>query len=103
MVRQAFITVAEGIFWEVVRRASPFVKRDRTSDSKIAHQFQAQMHLTQDFPLPQPGGVTFYLVTDAGVFSASVSPAEAGNGKYPLRQLFAAAEEVITQYRLNFP
>lgn len=69
----------------------------------VLHQFQAQMHLTHDFPLPQPGGVDFYLVTDAGIFIANASAAEVGNSTHSLRRLFTAAEEVITQYRLNFP
>jgi hypothetical protein len=69
----------------------------------VAHQFQPQMHLTQDFLLPQPGGVAFYLVTNAGVFTASAPAETTGNGGHALGPLFAAGEEVITQYRLNFP
>jgi hypothetical protein len=37
----------------------------------VAAEFQPQMELTTVFPLPQPGIVVFYLLTDSGVFTSS--------------------------------
>jgi hypothetical protein len=66
-------------------------------------QSQPMMHLTEDFPLPQKGHVNFYLVTGSGVFTAGGPEAECRSPKHPLLKLYAAAQEVITQYRLISP
>jgi hypothetical protein len=65
-----------------------------------ANEIQPQMHATTTYPLPQPGEVTFYALTDSGVFTASALEADLKNGRSPLSNLSNAAQEVITQYRL---
>jgi len=68
-----------------------------------AHRFQPQMHKTQDYPLPQKGEVFFYVVTENGVYTVSAPEAELNRRTHPLTELYAAGQEVITQYRLNTP
>lgn len=68
-----------------------------------AHEFQPMMHITQDYPLPKPGEVVFYLVTSAGVYTVSTPEAECRSRTSPLTKLYAAGQGVITQYRLNTP
>lgn len=67
---------------------------------EVAGEAQPQTHATASFPLPQRGGVIFYLVTDSGVFTATTTEAELNSTSHPLRKLGDAMQEVITQYRL---
>ena len=69
----------------------------------VARQAQPSMRATSDFPLPQNGQVTFYVVTDAGVFTAEAPEAELRSLSNPLTNLYAAGQEIITQYRLISP
>jgi hypothetical protein len=65
-----------------------------------ANEIRPQMHPTTTYPLPQPGEVTFYALTDNGVFTASALEADLKSGRSPFSKLSNAAQEVITQYRL---
>jgi len=67
---------------------------------KIAGELQPQMRLTKDFPLPQRGGVIFYAVTDAGVFTASATEEEMRTHRSAFYKLGDAMQDVITQYRM---
>jgi len=69
----------------------------------VARRFRPQMHKAQDYPLPQKGEVLFYVVTDNGVYTVSAPEAELNRRTHPLTELYAAGQEVITQYRLNTP
>lgn len=66
-----------------------------------AHQLQSKMQITKQFPLPEKGEITFYLVTTGGVYTVRAPRAKMGKKTQPLTELFAAGEEIITQYRLN--
>ncbi len=66
----------------------------------VAEEVEPQMHITTTYPLPPPGGVAFYALTDSGVFTASAPEEDLKNGHNPLSKLANAAQEVITQYRL---
>ena len=68
----------------------------------VARQAQPGMRATKDFPLPGNGRVTFYVVTDAGVFTAEAPEAEL-RSRHTLTNLYAAGQEIITQYRLISP
>ena len=65
-----------------------------------AKTFQPKMALTTSYPLPKGGHTTFYVLTDAGVFTATASQEALGRKQHELSPLFYAAQEVITQYRL---
>jgi len=58
------------------------------------------MARTDGFPRPGRGGVTFYVLTGAGVHAASQSRDALVAGTDPLSPLFDAGQEVITQLRL---
>jgi hypothetical protein len=66
----------------------------------VADKVQPQMHPTTVFPLPQPGEVIFYALTDSGVFTISAPETHLKSGRSPLSELANAAQDVITQYRL---
>jgi hypothetical protein len=66
----------------------------------IAAELQPQMSATHTYPLPQRGQVTFYVLTDAGVFTASVPQEELSSHRHAFSKLGDAAQDIITQYRL---
>jgi hypothetical protein len=68
---------------------------------RTAAEFQAGMKATTEFPLPETGQAKFYVLTDAGVFTASAVEDELNQRRDPLTKLFATGQEVITQYRLD--
>lgn len=68
---------------------------------RTASEFQAAMNATTEFPLPIRGQVNFYVLTDTGVFTASVAEVELKQQHHQLTKLFAAGQEVIAQYRLD--
>jgi hypothetical protein len=57
------------------------------------------MRRTTQFPLADLQQVTFYAVTDAGVFTASASEGDLADKRSPFSQLAAAAQNIITEYR----
>jgi hypothetical protein len=57
-----------------------------------ANEIQPQMHATTTYPLPQPGEVTFYALTDSGVFTVSALEADLKSGRSPLSNLSNAAQ-----------
>lgn len=67
----------------------------------MAAEFQPKMHATTTYPLPQSGDVTFYILTDNGTFTASASEEDLKKNRNPLTKLANAAQDVITQYRLQ--
>lgn len=68
----------------------------------VAAEFQPQMMRATDVDtLPQRGQVVFYVLTDAGVFTASASEVELSSHRHPLSKLGDAAQEIITQSRLT--
>ncbi len=52
------------------------------------------------YPLPDRGGVVFYVLTDGGVYRTSTSERELNSKSDSLRKLGDAMQGVITQYRL---
>jgi hypothetical protein len=67
----------------------------------IARKFQPTMQLTKQFPLPEGGVIFFYVVTIDGVYTARAPQEELNQRTHPLTELYAAGQEIITQYRLN--
>lgn len=68
---------------------------------RVAASYRPQMAVVKTFPLPGDGETTFYLLTDSGVYSALAQTDLLGAKEHPLAPLFAAGQEVITQYRLT--
>jgi hypothetical protein len=67
---------------------------------ELASEVQPLMRLTTTYPLPQRGYVTFYVLTDAGVFTATASEDEMKTHKSPLYKLGDSAQTIITEYRM---
>lgn len=67
---------------------------------ELASEVQPLMRLTTTYPLPQRGQVTFYVLTDAGVFTATASEDEMRTHKSPLYKLGDSAQTIITEYRM---
>ena len=67
---------------------------------EVARAVQLPSQPTTDFPLPETGGVFFYFLTDAGVFTFRTSVQELNSPSHPLRTLGDAIQGVITQYRM---
>ena len=63
-----------------------------------AADVQTLTHLTTVYPLPQRGDVTFYFLTDVGVFVASASEKELSSHQHPLSSLSDAAQTIIAEY-----
>lgn len=69
----------------------------------VACRFRPRMQKAQNYSLPQKGEIFFYLITDNGVYTVSAPEAELNRRTHALTELYAAAQQVITQYRLNTP
>ena len=67
----------------------------------VAADCQPHTHPTSEYPLPQKQDeVLFYLLTDAGIFTADALKEDLSNYHHPLWQLHDAAQGIITEYRL---
>jgi len=67
---------------------------------EIGGELQPLMQPTSTYPLPQKSQVTFYVRTDAGVFTASASDDDLRNHRSPFSKLGEAGQTIITEYRL---
>lgn len=67
---------------------------------EISADVEPLMQLTSDYPLPKRGEVIFYVLTDAGVFSATAHEQDLRTHRHAFSKLGDAAQEVITAYRL---
>jgi hypothetical protein len=66
----------------------------------LAADVQPQTKETTAFPIPDVGQVQFYVLTDAGVFAATVPEADLRAGRGPFSNLGNAMQEVVTAYRV---
>ena len=67
---------------------------------EISAEVQPLMRATTEYPLPKRGEVIFYVLTDAGVFSATAPEQDLRTHRNPFSKLGDAAQEVISAYRL---
>jgi len=67
---------------------------------KAAAEVQNKTTATTIYPLPGRGEVIFYLLTDAGIFTAGGSEEELKAHRHLLSKLGDAGQEIITQYLL---
>jgi len=67
---------------------------------EIADEVQPLMQPTTTYPLPQRGQVTFYVLTDAGIFTASASDDDLRGQRSAFYKLGDSAQTIITEYRL---
>jgi hypothetical protein len=57
---------------------------------EVGRELQRSMHKTTEYPLPSSGAVSFYAVTNSGVFTASVSELDCKKGRSPFAKLYFA-------------
>ena len=69
---------------------------------ELAGAVQPLMQHTTKYPFASPAQVTFYAVTDAGVFTASASEDDLAGNRSPFSPLAAAAQNIVAEYR-NLP
>src|SRR5258705_6561859 len=67
----------------------------------LSADVEPQMKKTSTFPLPETGQVKFYVLTDTGIFAATVPEADLRTGGGPFSNLGNAMQEVITAYRVH--
>ena len=67
---------------------------------EIANQAQPLMQPATNYRLPQPGEVTFYVLTKTGVFTASAPERDLQSQSNPLSSLYQSAQTIVTAYRL---
>jgi hypothetical protein len=65
----------------------------------IASKFLDAMQPTDNFPLPESGGVIFYIVTHGGVLMAKASVELLSTNRHPLSELGNSMQSIITEYR----
>jgi Tfp pilus assembly protein FimT len=56
---------------------------------------------TEEFPLPAPGEVNLYVLTDSGVRLGKGTATEFASGQSKFAELANSAQEILTQFRLN--
>lgn len=63
-------------------------------------QFLQEFNPSNDYPLPDQGYVTFYILTTTGNLFLTAEETELGNNKHSLSPLFHKAQNLITAIRL---
>ena len=71
--------------------------------ASLALKMRSQMSPAENFSLPQPGDVRFYLITSEGIFTATAQEADLRSGSSPFTKLGSAAQQIVTEYRLKYP
>ncbi len=66
---------------------------------KLAGAAQPMMQSVRQYPAARAGEVTFYAVTDAGVFGAAASQDDLSGGRSPFSELAAATQGILAEYR----
>jgi hypothetical protein len=85
------------------RDASPLLSdlwRSAKVAVSVADDSIAGMRPMMEYPLPDPGSVTFYVLTDTGIYGAMARQEDFKRAIQPLTTLYAAAQRVITEFRL---
>jgi hypothetical protein len=80
--------------------ARPAIRDAALHAVSIASKFSGGMQRTDNFPLPEKGGVIFYVVTDAGVLMAKASVELLSTNSHPLSELGNSMQKIITEYRI---
>lgn len=71
MVRPAYLSSGGGSMGGGQSHGS--IRKAAQKMVSVAAEFQPQTRATGTYPLPQRGQVTFYVLTDAGIFTATAS------------------------------
>jgi len=80
--------------------ARPVIRDAALHAVSIGSKLLDNMQLTDNFPLPESGGVIFYIVTERGVFTAKASVELLSTNRHPLSELGNSMQTIITEYRM---
>ena len=80
--------------------ARPRIREAAIHAVSTAGNFLEGMLPTDDFPLPDAGGVIFYVVTDRGVYMAKASEELLSTNRHPLAALGNDMQTIIADYRM---
>lgn len=78
----------------------PAIRNAALHAVSIASKFLDGMQLTENFPLPESGGVIFYIATERGVFTAKASVVLLSKNRHPFSELGNSMQTIITEYRM---
>jgi hypothetical protein len=81
----------------------PAIRNAALHAVQIAASLLSQFKSTETIDLPPADDVFFYLKTSRELQLAIAKEADLSDGTDPLASLGAMMQEIITQYRLNFP
>ena len=81
----------------------PAIRNAALHAVQIAASLLSQFKSTETIDLPPADDVFFYLKTSRELQLAIAKEADLSDGTAPLASLGAMMQEIITQYRLNFP
>ncbi|MBS1849861.1 MAG: hypothetical protein JST79_03035 [Acidobacteria bacterium] len=65
----------------------------------LATEVRPRMQFARTFPLPRPGEVTFYVLTDAGIFTASATEDDLQDSANPFHKLGGSLQALLSQYQ----
>src|SRR3989338_7617071 len=82
-----------GILHETVRKAAIALNRR-------ADEFILSCKKVTEFPMHGPGKTVFYILTQEGIYTAEALEKDIGNNRSLLSPLFAAGQDVITEFRI---
>jgi hypothetical protein len=75
------------------------IQKAATAAIGAARDVIGKMRQTEEFPLPAPDNVQFYVLTSRGVLTASMPERDLQDARRPFGRLYEAVQEIITQYR----
>ena len=102
------VAVADGsasVYWSDGRgsigggQSDPMLHDAAQKTLVLAAAALPQMHQTGEYPVAGRGQCTFYLVTDAGVFTSSASQDDLNANRSPLSELGAATQTIVAAYK----
>lgn len=80
-------------------QAHPEIHAAALKAIEAASAVQPSMQRTSEYPPAGPGNVSFYLVTDAGVFTATAAQDDLNANRGPYAPLAAAMRDIEAEYK----
>ena len=81
--------------------SKPAIRDAAVAFVSAAREVQPTLTASDDVALPRPGETVFYIRKGSQRYRAATATADLESGPHPLAPLWIAAQNVITQYRLD--
>jgi hypothetical protein len=78
----------------------PAIRKAARRVVDVARAVVVRMQPAHKYPLPRPGNVEFFVLTKGAVLSATFTETDLHDSTQPFGKLYAAVQDIITQYRL---